>query len=71
MHDPLRLRQRRTAKGLTGRELAAKAGVSVGTISHAENGRMPIRVTSLRAIAGALECEISDLMPADAAVAAS
>ena len=70
LHDGKRLRRRRTAKGLTIPQLAERAGLAVGTISNAENGR-DVRVTSLRAIAGALDCEIADLMPAETEAVAS
>ena len=62
--DRRRLRRRRLAAGLTVTELAARAGCSKGYVSKLENG-YPINpeATMLAALAGALECEIADLMP--------
>lgn len=61
--DPNRLRWRRHAAGLTITELAEKAEVSRGAISMAENRRMNASVVMLRKLAGALGCQITDLMP--------
>jgi transcriptional regulator with XRE-family HTH domain len=62
-HDPRRLRRRRRLAGLTVRELAAKAQVSVGSISMLENGKQSAGVKMLADLANALGCEIADLMP--------
>ena len=64
---PKRLRWRRVAAGLTMRQLAAKSGFSIGSISMWENGRRSADVVSLTALASALDCEITDLMPAEPA----
>lgn len=61
--DPRRLRRRRIAAGLTIRELAVRAQVATGSISALENGDQSARVTMLAALASALGCEITDLMP--------
>lgn len=68
-HDSDRLYRRRLAAGLTMPELAERAGVGLGTVSRAESG-LNVRVPTLRAIAAALNCEISDLMPAETEPAA-
>jgi transcriptional regulator with XRE-family HTH domain len=62
-HDPRRLRRRRITAGLSIRELAAKAQVSVGSISMLENGKQSAGVKMLADLANALGCEIADLMP--------
>lgn len=61
--DPARVRRRRTAAGLSVRELAARAHVSTGTISHLENGIYSAEVKTLAAVARALGCEIEELLP--------
>jgi transcriptional regulator with XRE-family HTH domain len=47
---------------LTRGELARKAGVSVSTITNAEEGEMSVRLSTLRKIAEALEVEPSELI---------
>lgn len=61
--EPRRLKWRRIAAGLTIRQAAAKAGVSMGTISELENGNYSATAPTLAALAKAYECEITDLMP--------
>ena len=51
--NAVELRHQMRLRGLTGAELARKAGVSPATISHALNGRR-IHPTKLRAISAAL-----------------
>jgi transcriptional regulator with XRE-family HTH domain len=61
--DPARLRRRRFAAKMTVRDLAARANVSIGSISMMENGHMAPRVTMLASLADALNCSVEDLMP--------
>jgi transcriptional regulator with XRE-family HTH domain len=57
-----RLRELRTAAGLTQQALAVKAGLSVSAVVHIEAGRIPDpRVSTLRAIARALGVGLDDL----------
>jgi transcriptional regulator with XRE-family HTH domain len=56
-------RRGREAQRLSTRQLAAKAGVSHGTVNQLENaGNLAPRPDILRAIAGALELPLSDLL---------
>lgn len=51
------------AAGLQMRELSQLSGVSFQTICDLENGHQAARVTTLKRLAVALNCEIADLMP--------
>ena len=51
------LRQHRLAHGLTQAELAERARVEPNTISRAENGRLPLSLTTLRSIALILDVD--------------
>lgn len=62
-HEPLRLRYRRRAAGLTLEALAQLAGASKGHLSQLENGQVGASPPMLAKLAGALGCEIADLMP--------
>jgi transcriptional regulator with XRE-family HTH domain len=57
-----RIRELRTAAGLTQQGLAFEAGVSVSAVVQLEAGRIPNpRVNTLRALAGALGCTLDEL----------
>lgn len=70
-HDPKRLRRRRLAAGLQGIDLAAKTGYSKQHLSGLERGDFGASAKCLAAIAAALKCEITDIMPAEPAEIAS
>jgi XRE family transcriptional regulator, fatty acid utilization regulator len=62
--DGRKLWYRRNAAGLTVTELAIRAGCSKGFVSRMENGhRKNPEAATLAALAKALDCEITDLMP--------
>jgi XRE family transcriptional regulator, fatty acid utilization regulator len=63
--DRRRLKWRRVAAKLTIRQLSAKSGVSPGAISMLETGRRSAEVGTLAALADALNCDITDIMPAE------
>ena len=52
------LRKAREAKGISQRELGKKAGVPQGHISKIENGAVDLRLSSLVALARALDMEL-------------
>jgi transcriptional regulator with XRE-family HTH domain len=58
------LRAWRADQGLTQRELAEKAGVSVGTVLRAEAGG-PMRVNNIAKLARALGISVHDLRHVD------
>lgn len=58
-----RIRERRTALGLTQEALAHKAGISVPTVSRVERGLHKPNLGNLALIAGALGCLMADLVP--------
>lgn len=61
-----RLKELRTAAGLTQQALATKAGMSVSAVVHIEAGRVPDpRLSSLRALAKALGVSLDDLAEND------
>jgi transcriptional regulator with XRE-family HTH domain len=61
--DPRRLRRRRLAARLTVTELAARAGCNAGYLSQLEHGKYSASARILGALADALSCDITDLMP--------
>ena len=60
-----RLRKIRKAKKLTQTQLSEMAGIKQETISAIENGRNLPTMASVRLLANALNCQISDLMEGD------
>jgi transcriptional regulator with XRE-family HTH domain len=61
-----RLRELRTAAGLTQQTLAVKAGLSVSVVAHIESGRIPDpRLSTLRALAKALGASLDELAGED------
>jgi transcriptional regulator with XRE-family HTH domain len=65
--DPDRCFRRRIAAGLSQQQLADKAGISDATVCRIENGTVKASVDSLAALADALDCAVTDLMPAEQA----
>jgi transcriptional regulator with XRE-family HTH domain len=59
-----RLRELRTAAGLTQRELAKRSGTSSAAISNFEAGNNAPTLGTLVKLAEALECNISELVRA-------
>jgi transcriptional regulator with XRE-family HTH domain len=61
-----RLRELRTAAGLTQQALAVKAGLSISVVVHLEGGRIPDpRVSTVKALAAALGARVDDLLADD------
>lgn len=52
----------RKSKGLSQREVACRVGISQPSYSNIENGKHDPTLKTLRRIAVALECSISDLI---------
>ncbi len=51
----------RTSKGLTLKELEERSGVSKSEINAIENAKVSPRLDTLKLLADALDCRISDL----------
>lgn len=51
----------RTSKGLTLKELEERSGVSKSEINAIENAKVSPRLNTLKLLADALDCRISDL----------
>lgn len=64
---PNALRTARQAVGLTQTQLAARAGVTIGTISHVEHWGFVPRAETQARLAAALGRSVSDLFPPTAA----
>lgn len=62
-HDPGRLRRMRIKRKLTQQQLADMARISFQQMSALESGKRGTSVESLHRLAGALRCEVDDLMP--------
>jgi len=61
--DAARLRYLRCTRAmLTQKELAIRAGISRGAVSHLEQGRRKPMVTTLRGLCLALDCDPGDLI---------
>lgn len=56
-----RLRELRRSRGLTGKEVAARAGISPQSLSRIENGRHDVVLTTLRRILAAMGYSLRDL----------
>lgn len=52
----------RELRGLSGKELAAKAGISGGYLSEIESGKKEGKVSTLKSIASALKVDLDDLV---------
>lgn len=59
-----RVRELRKAKGLTQANLAARAGLTQGTVSQLEAGKLSLNLKWMRALAGVLECSPAELLAA-------
>ena len=62
LQDPKRLKRRRIEAGLNQRELADRAGISEAYMSFLSRGQKSASPRVLKRLAGALSCEIADLM---------
>lgn len=58
---PLKIESRRKKLGISQYRLAKLSGLSQGALSHFEAGNREPRLSSLRKIAAALECQVQDL----------
>lgn len=56
-----KLKDYRTAAGLTLEELAEKTGYSVGFLSHIENGTRNASITTMKVIASALNSTVTEI----------
>lgn len=65
LQDPTVLRTRRLAAGLEQAELAKKAGCTQAAVSRLETGGRSARPSTLRMLARALECPVTELMAAE------
>jgi DNA-binding Xre family transcriptional regulator len=57
-----RIRCLRKARGLTGKELASRAGITPQSLSRIENGHHDVVYTTLCRILAAMNCSLSDLV---------
>ncbi len=62
----MRLRRRRVASGMSMTDLAQKSGCSLPYLGQLERGEYSASAPMLAALARALGCEITDLMPREA-----
>ena len=60
-----KIKQARTAAGLTQKDLAARLEIVPNTISQYENGTRKPKIETLRRIASAIGCQLSDLIGDD------
>ena len=60
-----RIRQLRTARGMTLDDLAGAVGRAPSQMSMIENGRREAKLTLLQAIARALECKLDQILDAE------
>ncbi len=58
----MKITQVRKAKGITQAELAERCGTTQQQIARIENGSVDPRLSTLRRVADALECELPDLL---------
>lgn len=58
----LRMKEIRTQKGMTQREVADRAGISVSYYTEIELEKKPVNSNRLEAIAKALRCSVPDLI---------
>jgi DNA-binding Xre family transcriptional regulator len=61
----LRIRALRKARGLTSKELAARAGIHPQSLSRIEHGQHDVVFTTLRRILAAMGCSLRDLAVTD------
>jgi transcriptional regulator with XRE-family HTH domain len=60
-HVGQRIRLLRKRRGLSGKELAGRAGITPQSLSRIENGRHDVVYTTLRRILAAMNCTLSEL----------
>jgi DNA-binding XRE family transcriptional regulator len=60
-----RIRALRKARGLTGKELAKRAGIAPQSLSRIEHGQHDVVLTTLQALLAAMGCELRDLATPD------
>lgn len=63
MHVGEEIRRRREEQGLTGGQLAARAGMAPSAVSQIETGKRTPHSSSVIKLAGALGCEVGELYP--------
>lgn len=63
--DPDRCFRKRIEAGLTQMQLGTRSGLSDATVCRIENGDVVASPESLAALAEALGCTVTDLMPAE------
>jgi transcriptional regulator with XRE-family HTH domain len=63
MHIGEEIRRRREEQGLTGVQLAEKAGMAPSAVSQIETGKRTPNSASVVKLAAALGCEVGDLYP--------
>jgi len=57
----IRLRELRTSRGISSKELALRAGITPQSLSRIENGRHDVVFTTLRKILAGMSCSLQDL----------
>jgi transcriptional regulator with XRE-family HTH domain len=62
MTEQNRLRELRKAAGFNQQQLAAQAGLSQATLSQLEQGKVPLSLRWMRALAAVLTCSPADLL---------
>ena len=56
------LKELRTNRGMTQKQLAKATGLSIGTIQGYEQGRYGPKIEALESLAGALSCTFDDIL---------
>ena len=62
------LKAMRIERGLTQCELAKRVGISQPSLCNIENGKINPTISTLKKLAKALECHVSDLIDEEATV---
>ena len=62
MNLPKRITKARIAAGLSQADLAAKLGISAGTVGGWETGRHRVRVSRIAKLAAVLDVSVAELM---------
>lgn len=61
----MEIRKLRKAKGWTQEQLAKELNINRATLSKYENGQIEPSISMLRKICNAIDCNLTDIMPAD------